>query len=192
MKVLIVLTHHREDSLTYHLKEHFEKGVKELGHQVDTLDLYKIKFDPVFTAQDEPAWLESKQNYPEDMVKEMDRLNSYDALVFVFPMYWWSMPAIMKGYIDRVWNFNFAHGPERTLKLDKILWMPLCGASEKDFEKYKYGEMVDRLYNLSIADYCGIKNSKVKKFYDIVSPTSEEVAQKAQEAYQEGLDFDKW
>jgi putative NADPH-quinone reductase len=192
MKVLIVLAHYREDSLTYKLKEQFEKGVKEIGHQVDTLDLYKIKFNPVFTIEDEPAYFESEQNYPEDMVKEMERLNSYDAIVFVFPLYWYTMPAILKGYIDRVWNFNFAHGPEKTLELEKVLWMPLCGGTENDYQRmHPLGETIDHLYS-SILNYCGGGKTKVKKFFGTMRRNDKNIAQNIQDAYQEGLDFDNW
>ncbi|KAI9485413.1 MAG: NAD(P)H oxidoreductase [Benjaminiella poitrasii] len=192
-KILIILAHHREDSLTYKIKSQIEKGLKDSGHEVDTLDLFKENFDPVLREQDEPKWLEPEQHYSEEVNKEMERWAKYNSVIFVFPMYWWGMPAMLKGYVERVWNFGFAHGTtDNKLKVDKVLWCTLTGATSKLFSKYKYDEMVDRYFNSAIARYCGVKNSKVNYFFQATRNTPEAVEKLIEEGYQVGLDFDKW
>ena len=193
MKVLIILAHPRDDSLVYSIKNEFEKGLKESGHEVNTLDLYKIGFDPVLRGQDEPKWSEETQVYTEEVQREMERINEHDALVFAFPLYWSSMPAIMKGYIDRVWNYKFAHnhGQPTTMKLNKVFWMATTGATESNLTRRKIIDFVGHYFNVIIAEYCDVKNSKVKLFH---GTNSKELATEKHlpEAYQQGLDFDKW
>lgn len=195
MKVLIVVNHHREDSLNYQIKNQVEKGLKESGHEVvDTLELYKLGLKPIYIPEDDPNWLESEQRYPAEVEKEMERLTHYEAIVFVFPMFWWGMPAMLKGYVERVFTYNFAHGSERTLHLTlkKVLWVTTTGAPKEFFESTKFDDMTDMYFNQGLARYCGIKNSKVHRLYKATRNTPEAVQKLIEEAYQEGLDFDKW
>lgn len=193
MKVLIIVAHYREASLTYELKNQVEKGLKESGHEVDVLDLYKLKFDPILEGQDDPYWSGHDGHYSEQVVKEQERLIKYDSIVMLFPMYWFNMPAMLKGYIDRVFNHGFAYGRNKQWNPKKIMWMPLVGSTEANFESRKLPEMVKFYFNNGIAKYCGINKSKVKMLFSTIVDNTEQVNQKLmEEAYQEGLDFDKW
>jgi putative NADPH-quinone reductase len=71
MKVLIILAHPRDNSLVYSIKNEFEKGLTDSGHEVNTLDLYKVGFDPILREQDEPQWFEETQAHTEEVLKEM-------------------------------------------------------------------------------------------------------------------------
>ena len=193
MKVLIVLAHPRDDSLVYSIKNEFEKGLKDSGHEVNTLDLYKIGFDPVLREQDEPKFSEETHAYTEEVYREMERINEHDAVVFAFPLYWSTLPAIMKGYIDRVWNYRFAYGigNPTTMKLNKVFWIATTGATESNLTKRNIIEFVNHYFNVIVAGYCNIKNSRVKLFHD--THNKELVIENhIPKAYQQGLDFDKW
>ena len=85
-RTLIVLAHPRDSSLTYQIKESFAKGLEASNHQVDTLDLYKINFNPVLTQEDEPKWLEETQKYSEEVHQKMDHIRKYDSIVFAFTL----------------------------------------------------------------------------------------------------------
>ncbi|KAI7908011.1 NAD(P)H oxidoreductase [Cokeromyces recurvatus] len=193
-KILIVLSHHRENSLTYQIKSQIEKGLKASGHEVvDTLDLFKENFNPILREPDEPQWSEPEQHFSEEVNKEMERLLKYDSIIFVFPMYWFGMPAMLKGYVERVWNYGFAYGaPDTKLKSKKVLWCPLAGASAEVFRKYKYDDMVNHYFNVAIAGFCGIQNSKVNCFFRSNHNTPEGFQKLIEEGYRVGLEFDKW
>ena len=101
MKILVVLCHPRSDSLTGKVAEAFSNGAKSNGHTVEFVDLYKEEFNPVLESKDEPNNGELI-NYSKEVQIEFNRLNSNDAVVMIFPLWWWAMPAMLKGWIDRV------------------------------------------------------------------------------------------
>ncbi|CAO3633151.1 unnamed protein product [Mucor hiemalis] len=111
MKVLIILAHPRnQTSMTRQIKDSFAACLEKTGNQVDTRDLYDLKFNPVMYEQDEPKHTKEVQEFSKQVHEEMERISKYDALVFAFPIYWFHLPAILKGYIDRVSNYTFAYG----------------------------------------------------------------------------------
>ena len=99
MRCLIVLAHPLSDSLNARLAAFVRKGLAEAGHEVDWLDLYADGYDPRLTAEErrrhgkaEPGPLEGAEHAT---------LAGAELLVLVFPTWWFAMPAIMKGWIDR-------------------------------------------------------------------------------------------
>lgn len=192
MKVLIVVAHYREKSLTYELKNHLQKGLQDAGHEADILDLYKLKFNPILEYQDDYFWPGHNGEYSEEVVREQERLLKYDAVIFIFPIYWLNMPAMLKGYVDRVFNHGFAYGKTKTWYPKKLVWMPLVGATEENFESRKIAPMVDFYFHL-VSNFMEIKSTRVKMFYQTATENSEEINQKLiKEAYNEGLNFEKW
>ncbi|WP_100013181.1 NAD(P)H oxidoreductase [Lentibacillus sediminis] len=167
MKVLTVVTHPREDSLTFKVTESFVQGLKDAGHETEIMDLYRSDFSPVLWEEDEPEWSADRQQYSPAVETEMERMKRHDALAFVFPLWWWSMPAMLKGYIDRVWNYGFAYGPKK-LDHQKVLWLSLAGAPVERFEKRQYDKMMTHYFNVGLADYCGIPNSQFELFYETI------------------------
>lgn len=120
MNILVTVAHPREESLTFSLMHALLRGLADAGHTTEVLDLYRSNFSPVLEEVDEPAWNQENQTYSRKVDEEMQRMNRHDALVYVFPLWWWSMPAMLKGYIDRVWNYGYAYGPSR-LPHQKVL-----------------------------------------------------------------------
>ncbi|MBJ8193654.1 NAD(P)H-dependent oxidoreductase, partial [Bacillus cereus] len=82
----------REDSLTLAVMNRFVEGLKENKHEVDILDLYRDGFNPVYSAADELDWNTPHKQYAPGTRREMDRIAAADALVFVFPLWWYSVP----------------------------------------------------------------------------------------------------
>lgn len=110
MKVLTVVSHPRTNSLTFAVAERFVQGLKDAGHEVEVLDLHRMGFNPVLWEEDEPDWNNGDKKYSKEVEIEMERMKKHDALAFIFPIWWFSMPTMLKGYIDRVWNNGFAYG----------------------------------------------------------------------------------
>lgn len=111
MRVLVVHAHPLEQSLTRHFSDGARTTLEASGHQVDFVDLYQDGFDPRLTAQ------ERANHYKPlpptaDIAPLVEKLRAAEAVVLVFPTWWFGMPAIMKGFIDRVFapDVAWAHG----------------------------------------------------------------------------------
>src|SRR5665213_321319 len=102
MRVLVLFAHPLADSFAAALHKAVVAALRDAGHEVDDCDLYAIGFDPVMTAAERRA-----QNSPNPdfsaVENHVERLRAADAVVLCFPVWWYGMPAILKGYFDRVW-----------------------------------------------------------------------------------------
>src|SRR5262245_56488305 len=99
MNTLLVLDHPRKSSLTAQVADVFMAAGQEKGHRFEFADLHAEGFDPAMQEADEPDWNDSDKVYSEAVQKEMQRIERNEATVMIFPVYWWSMPAMLKGWI---------------------------------------------------------------------------------------------
>ena len=124
MNVLIVYAHPEPTSLNGSLKDFAMQRLAANGHAVQVSDLYAMGWKPQLDAGDtlerqagtpfHPS-LDSKRAFEggwqsPDIAAEQDKLRWADAVVFQFPLWWFSMPAIMKGWVERVYAYGFAYG----------------------------------------------------------------------------------
>lgn len=124
MKVLFVHAHPEPQSFCSALKDHLVRHFTRKGDQVTVRDLYQMNYNPVghrtdFAGSANPSYFKyqleqveaSKNNsFSEEMKTEMKFLEEADTVVFTFPLWWFSMPAILKGWVDRVFAMGFAYG----------------------------------------------------------------------------------
>jgi putative NADPH-quinone reductase len=190
MKVLTVVSHPRVESLTFAAANRFVQGLKEAGHEADILDLHRIGFNPVLGENDEPDWSISRPKYSDEVEREIDRMQRYDALAYVFPLWWYSMPAMLKGYIERVWNYGVAYGSSH-LSHQHILWLILAAASPKDLAKRDYDKMIAHQLNVGLANYVGIQNSQIQYLYETLKEDPKHIETLLDQAYQSGLNYAK-
>lgn len=107
MRALLVLAHPLGDSLCASLAKRARSALEARGASVDVLDLYGEDFAPVLTADERRAYYGTPQ--PDARIAALQRrLAAADMLVLVFPTWWFSMPAMLKGWFDRVWSPGFA------------------------------------------------------------------------------------
>lgn len=101
MNILIVFNHPYEGSFCNSLLNSVQNGLKKASHSIDLIHLDKEEFNPVMSAQDLKAFRDRK---PVDtqVIGYQERLENADHLIFIFPIWWELMPALMKGFIDRV------------------------------------------------------------------------------------------
>jgi len=124
MKILIVYAHPEPRSLNGALKDLAVRCLTARGHEVRVSDLYAMKWKAVADGGDFPdrdpelrLFYEraSKDAYAggsqsPDIAAEQEHLLWADAVIFQFPMWWFSMPAILKGWVERVFAFGFGYG----------------------------------------------------------------------------------
>lgn len=100
-RFLVVLAHPLPGSFAASAAKTVVGALEAKGHQVDLLDLYAEDFDPRLSAAERSAYMEPGYR-PTEVSAMVARLKAADGLVLVFPQWWFNLPAIMKGFIDRI------------------------------------------------------------------------------------------
>lgn len=122
MNVLIVYAHPERESFNGSLKDLAIDTLKQEGHPVQVSDLYSMKWKAVLDEDDFPERMNrelfnpileqlnamEKEAIPTDIKEEMDKVLWADVIIFQFPIWWSNFPAILKGWIDRVFYNGFA------------------------------------------------------------------------------------
>lgn len=123
-KLLLVFAHPEPDSLTRQFVDVAVETLEDQGQQVMLSDLYGMGWKAVFDAHDFPQRLDAERlsfiaesghayatgNQPPDVLAEQQKLLAADAVILLFPLWWYGLPAILKGWIDRVYAYGFAYG----------------------------------------------------------------------------------
>jgi NAD(P)H dehydrogenase (quinone) len=107
----IILAHPEEDSFNAAVAQTYCQTVRDLGHDAVLRDLYRIDFNPVLKKQEQPR--PDKFVMSNDVASELAAIEKADVFVLVYPIWFSAPPAIMKGYIDRVFGTGFSYGAIR-------------------------------------------------------------------------------
>lgn len=156
MRVLTIYAHHNPRSFCHAILERFTAGLQDAGHAHEVVDLYAIRFNPVFDDRDGPGWVDDSVpddvlarwkvrdmltagargplrrilvrrwmrasddrdlvrrlhalGPPPDVAAQQAKVAQADALAFIAPVYFVGFPAILKGWIERVFSLGFAFG----------------------------------------------------------------------------------
>jgi NAD(P)H dehydrogenase (quinone) len=123
MKILIVYAHPEPRSFNGAMKDLAVEVLTGEGHEVMVSDLYAMDFDPAggsgdFTAREDPNLFRYQREqihahaaglFVPDLQQEMDKLAAADLVIFQTPIWWFSLPAILKGWVDRVLAMGFSY-----------------------------------------------------------------------------------
>lgn len=101
MRALLVYCHPVPESFNAAVRDAAMRGLTAAGYEIDLLDLYAEGFDPVMGAEERLDYHTPGTNRLP-VADHLDRVKNADALVFVFPTWWYSPPAMLKGWLDRV------------------------------------------------------------------------------------------
>ena len=162
MHALIVVAHHDPQSLTHSIAAQVAHGLRLSDHTSEIADLAAEGFDPRYSAADHRVHRE-RAAPPADVLAEQARIDRVDALVLVFPIYWWSMPGLLKGWIDRVFVNGWAidYGPDTPVvkKLGHlhVHLLALGAADFSAYERHGYAQSMHTQIDYGIFDYCGAK-----------------------------------
>ena len=123
-KILVVSAHPEPTSVTRQLADVSVQTLQQQGHEVLQSELYGMRWKAVYDAEDFPVRVdpnrlsfiaESGHSYAHglqtaDVDSEQQKLLAADAVIFQFPLWWFGMPAILKGWVDRVFAYGLAYG----------------------------------------------------------------------------------
>jgi NAD(P)H dehydrogenase (quinone) len=162
MNALIVVAHPEPASLTHSVAEQLAAGVSSIGHTVEIADLAAEGFDPRFTKNDVAVHLKT-QEPSISIVKEQQRIDRAAALALVYPVYWWSFPALLKGWIDRVFSNGWAYdaAPDQPLRKQlqrlPVHLVAIGGADLKTYARHGYFGAMRTQIDHGIFEYCGAR-----------------------------------
>ena len=126
MKILVIYAHPEPQSINGAMYRTAVEHLTAAGHTVKTSDLYAMRFNPVsdrtnFTSIHDPAYFKQQleemyatevSGFADEINTEQDKVEWCDLMIWQFPLWWFSVPAILKGWVDRVFAMGrfFKHG----------------------------------------------------------------------------------
>jgi NAD(P)H dehydrogenase (quinone) len=161
MHALIVVAPPEPRSLVLAVAGQIAAGAQAAGHTAEIADLAAEGFDPRFTAVD-AAVHRREAPIPDDVAAEQARIDRADALVLAYPVFWWSMPGLLKGWIDRVFCNGWAYdelepeGPTiRRLQHLPVHLVALAGADARTYVRHGYFGAMRTQIDHGVFGYCG-------------------------------------
>lgn len=176
MRILIIYSNHYGDNFNSRLLERLKNNITHAGDEVVVRDLYQMNFDPVLRTKD--FEMISAGNPPDDIRKEQELIKWADILLFIYPIWWGGMPAIVKGYIDRVFSWGFAYksngnGPVPLLTDKKAIIMNSFGQSRAEYEMGMFAAM-NRVNSEGVFGFSGVEVLQ-QLYFPSIQSVSEEV-----------------
>lgn len=160
MKHLVIYAHPNQDSLNSHFRQIVENTLKQNGHEVIVRDLYQLDFNPILSLDDMMG--QRIGTVSEEVRKEQEYISWADTITFIYPIWWTGMPAIMKGYIDRVFSYGFAYrydqGIQKGLLTGKSAYIINShGKSHLEYEQIGMDKALLLTSDKGVYTYCGLK-----------------------------------
>jgi putative NADPH-quinone reductase len=175
MKILLILAHPKPDSFNHILAETAAQTLRELGHEVLFHDLYRERFDPVLPADEEKL---DESELPEPLRQFLAELRESQGLVFVHPNWWGGAPAILRGWIDRVFRQNSVYNftPDGPISYigDKIVQIFSTSNTPRDIEVNVYGDPIETFWKTIIFGVLGSQSFERRNFGSVILSTPDE------------------
>jgi NAD(P)H dehydrogenase (quinone) len=172
MKAHIVFAHPNLQSYNGQLRNTAIQTLEVIGWTVSVSDLFQMKFKAsadeedftelyntdFFDLQTEQQTATQKGTYSVDILREHQSLSEADLIIFQFPLWWYSMPGVLKGYIDRVFSYGWAYGGGQALAGKKVLVSMTTGAPDFAWTEEKRGTIKDIFKHLFVGTFglCGM------------------------------------
>lgn len=163
MHVLTVIDHPNPASFSHAAAAEFMRGAQDAGHSTERADLNAEGFSPLWSMAD----IENSDGPPEDVRREQERIERCDAICLVFPLFWWGMPSMMKGWMDRVFSWGWAYDqlddPDKSLLKPRtgVLLIP-AGARSDEMDTEGYTAALETLWTKGTFGYFGLAPRKIE------------------------------
>ena len=160
MRHLVLYCHPDPSSFNHAVFEAVAQELRACGQQVVERDLYQTGFSPVLRSVD-LARLAAGE-VPEDIKAEQDEVRAADCLTFIFPIWWTGMPALLKGWVDRVFSAGFAfqlaaEGPRGLLCGKRAMLFNTTAFPEAFYRQAGLAQCLDANLAGGILRFCGVE-----------------------------------
>jgi putative NADPH-quinone reductase len=188
MRTLIILGHPDKKSLCHALADEYERGAREKGGEVKRLNLSDLSFNPNLKYGFRLA-----SNLEADLISAQSDIKWANHLVFVYPVWWSGVPAILKGFIDRVFLPGFAFKyRENSSQWDKLLTgrsaRLIMTSDAPIFYLYlAYFHPALNMMKKAVLEFCGVAPVSVSSFGSIRGSSSKRIEKILYEVYRMGL-----
>ncbi|HYL48609.1 MAG TPA: NAD(P)H-dependent oxidoreductase [Stellaceae bacterium] len=176
MQHLLIVCHPKRQSFTQTVARAYAKELASLGHDVVIRDLYRYGFDPVLSERELMG--PGKLVVPAAVRREQRRLLDAGAIAFFYPLWWGHMPAMLKGYFDRVFAAGVAYDMRREgmiprLSGKKAIIFTSSAAGMTYLRRNKQWRAVGTLEEDQILSLCGVELLEHVHFASITPDLSE-------------------
>ena len=160
MKKLIIYAHPKEEGHCATVLNEVRDTLIKKNKEFELLDLYRINFDPILTKEEFTTEGHTKATEQNKLIQ--DKINASDELIFIYPAWWAGMPAILKGFFDRLFTEGFALSfegkmPKGLLKNKKATVYMTTGGPK--FIHFIMGNRYKKLIKKDILEFSGIKTN---------------------------------
>ena len=172
MNVLIIFAHPNPHSFNQAILEVVDATLREHGHATRIHDLYRMQFRAVLDSEDlAHNW---RGDLPEETLREHEAVRWAQGLIFIYPIWWFGPPAILKGWIDRVFTRKFAFdfgpsGMKGLLTHERALILNTLGGDEATYQQERWHELLARPMVEGVLGACGVDNVVYRAFYQVPS-----------------------
>ncbi|HEA30847.1 MAG TPA: flavodoxin family protein [Leeuwenhoekiella sp.] len=178
MKHLVIYAHPNYSSLNGQLKNSLIDNLLDQREEVELRDLYQLNFNPVLSLNDAEGQRIGKVE--NDVEKEQEFIRWADCITFIHPIWWTGLPAIMKGYIDRVFSYGFAYqyqqGVQQGLLAGKhTVIINTHGKSKAEYAETGMEKALSLTSDKGIYVYCGLEIKKHLFFDNADRATAESI-----------------
>ncbi|WP_243291908.1 NAD(P)H-dependent oxidoreductase [Bacillus sp. FJAT-47783] len=170
MKTLIIVAHPSPSSFNKSIVETCIQKLEEKNHEIRVRDLYEMSFNPVL--KEDSFTVPQQEKAPSTVREEQEHINWAENLIFIFPTWWGGMPAILKGYFDRVFTNGFAfefqdEGSEGLLTHKKALIFQTTANPKDKLKSLQLITAIETIIDVGILQFCGIETIAHKFFYSV-------------------------
>jgi NAD(P)H dehydrogenase (quinone) len=161
MKHIILYAHPDPGSFNHTILETTVKTAESKGHEVNVRDLYALDFNPVLKESDFEGF--QSGNTPQDIKTEQEYITNADVIIMIYPIWWTGMPAILKGYIDRVFSYGYAYTEGEDgdmiglLKGKKALVINTHGTPKEVYDDTGMTVALKKTSDTGIFEFCGVE-----------------------------------
>lgn len=172
MKTLIITAQPSSKGFVHQIAKQYEGSKKSMGEKVELINLYDKENELPFLQ------FEDANNIDKNLVREklQEKIKESDELVFIFPLWWGDMPAILKNFIDQTFTSGFAFQFKNKRPIGLLTKKTAKVIVTFDAPKFLYfftGFPLKNIFTKKILAFCGIKTSRFKTYGSISSLSSD-------------------
>ena len=170
-RVMLTIDHPWEQSFNHVILDRVTAVLRDVGHEVDVLDLHQDNFDPVLHVNELAVYTQGKCCDPK-VTEYQQRIMQADHLIYIFPVWWEVMPAMLKGFFDKVflpqWAFHEADAAPMLAHIQTGTAITTMGAPKPIYTS------VEPVLCKGILEFCGVQKTRWFNICEVGLKTQEE------------------